>query len=183
MTNRNPDTSYGSMPQALRFVLEQHVKTLNICMPAHIVSYDAAERRAVVLPALGMLASDGQHVSPLQIADVPVLFPSGGGFTLTLPLGSGDPVLLVFSQRGLTGFKRGHGSSAPDEDSLLDLRDAVAIPGFGPSPLQPITPVSTAGAVLQDHAGENYIALETDGISIKTTGRVTLQDENGTSML
>ena len=184
MTNRNPDSDYSSMAEATRFALEQWTKlNINVCLPGLIESYDPAARRATVQPAVDVLLTDGRRESQPLVSNVPVVWPAVQGFVMAGALKRGDPVALVFSQRGLTGFKRTHGRSVPDEDSLFDLRDAVVIPGFGPPPSEPMTPVSTTGIALQDHEGENYIALEPDGIRIKTTGKVTIQDEDGTREL
>ncbi len=183
MSNLNPEIDYSGLPNTLRFVVEQWIKSLNACLPGIITSYDSTTRRATVQPALDTLTTDGRRVEPPPIANVPIVWPSGGGYTLVLPLRVGDPVLLVFSQRGLTKFKQSYGRSIPDEDSLFDLRDAIAIPGFGPPPSNPITSVSTTGITLQANDGASYITVEPDGIRIKTTGRVSLTDSTGTKDL
>ena len=184
MTNRNPASEYSNMAEAIRFALEEWTKlNISVCLPGLIESHDPATRRATVQPAIDILLTDGRREVQPAIANVPVVWPAVQGFVMAGALRRGDPVLLVFCQRGLTGFKRTHGRSVPDEDSLFDLRDAVAIPGFGPPPGEPTAPVSTTGIALQDHAGENYIALEPDAIRIRTTGKVTLADMDGTREL
>ena len=172
MSNRNRDNDYSNLASVLRFALEQHLKSVNTCLPGHIVKYDAATRRASVRSALDILTTDGELLPAPQIENVPVVFTSGGGWTFGFPLAEGDPVLLVFAQRGLSGFKRDHDRSSPDVDSLFSIRDAIAIPGFGPTS---ITPGSTDGVTLQDEGGDNLIALEPDGIRIKTRGTVRIE--------
>ena len=161
-----------SLPALLRFIAEQTEKALNTCLPGHIMSYDAATRRAIVLPALDALTADGERLPPPEIADVPVLFSSAGGYTLTLPVMPGDPVLLVFAQRGLSGFKREHGHSVPDADRLLSLPDAIAIPGFGPPA---VTPVSLTGVALQSNDGQHSIVIDDTGVAINTSGALRLE--------
>ena len=152
------------------------VKGLYTAMPGIVTTYDAATRRASVQPAIDLLTIDDRlEVRPV-IPDVPVVWPTAGGFTLLAPLATGDPVLLVFSSRGLTGFKRMHARSAPDIDRLLSMSDAIAIPGFGPVQ---VTPVSTTGIVLQNEAATDYVAIEPDGIRIRTSGKLTLTDRDG----
>ena len=167
--NRNPESRYHGLAEALRFALGEWAKSVNTCLPGHIVSYDAGSRRAVVRPALDVLTSDGQRSRAPDIDDVPVVFPSGHAFALTFPLVAGDPVLLVFAQRGLSGFKRAHGRSVPDVDSLFALRDAIAIPGFG---LRPPNAEST-------HA----IEITSAGIHLRTAGQLTVTDSQGTRTL
>ena len=94
MSNLNPERHYSSLPEALAFVLEQFVKTLNICLPANIVTYDAATRRASVQPAIYTMLTDGALIEPPIIGNVPVVWPGGGGFVATCPLAGrrcGDP--------------------------------------------------------------------------------------------
>ncbi len=167
--NRNPDSTYSNLPEALRFALGEWVKGLNTCLPGHIVSYNSVSRRAVVWLALDALTGDNRRSEAPEVSDVPVIFPSGREFELTFPLVAGDPVLLVFAQRGLTGFKRVHGRSTPDIDSLFSLRDAIAIPGFG---LRPPNAEST-------HA----IEITSAGIHLRTSGSLTVTDSQGTRTL
>ena len=172
MTNRDNETRYDSLAAAMRFMLEQFQKSLNICLPGHIVSYAATTRRATVQSALDLLTTDGGSIAAPLIPNVPVVWPSAGGFSFSAPLVAGDPVLLVWSQRGLTGFKRAHERAMPDPDRLMSLGDAIAIPGFGP---EDITPVSSTGIVLQSNDAAEYIAVEPGGIRIKTSGIVAIE--------
>ena len=95
--------------------------------------------------ALAVVLNDGTQVDRPVISNVPVLFPASGfmdrmgGFLQSFPLMPGDPVLLVFSMRGLARWKLTNGrlsigdmAPIPDVDSMLSERDAIAIPGFGP---------------------------------------------------
>lgn len=180
MSNLDSETRYDGLASAVRFTLEQWTKGLNTCLPGIVHAYDAATRRATVQPAIDMLTTDGRTIPRPLVANVPVVAPAGGGWSVSLPLATGDPVLLVFSQRGLTGFKRAHERAAPDADRLMAMGDAIAIPGFGPISL---TEVSSDGIVLQSNDGAEYIAVESGGIRIKTTGELTLTDQNGTRTL
>ena len=165
-------TDYADVTAALRFVVRQMLKGLSFCMPGVIVSYDAPSRRASVRPALAITTAKGRFIERPVVTDVPVVFPGGGGFLLQFPLSSGDPVLLVYSQRGLNGWKLTHGLAPPDMDSLFGEGDAIAIPGLGPLS---ITPGSDAGVSLQDFDAGNVIAVEGNGIRIKSTGTVAIE--------
>ena len=151
---------YANGSTSLRFALKQALKGINTCLPGLVVSYDAATRRAKVQAALQMVSANGNPVPRPVVADVPVVFPSGGGFSLTFPLAVGDPVLLVYSQRGLRDFKRTHAMSQPGVESFFSYRDAIAIPGFAP-----------VGAWEPEHE----IAISSDGIRIKTSGTVSIE--------
>ena len=138
--NRQTAIPYGvSMTEALRFVLAEWTRDLYTAMPGVIVEYDGGKRRALVQPALDLLPADGEPVMRPLLADVPVLMPGGGGYTLLLPLRQGDPVLLLFAMRGIAHWKTDHAAGKPvhsvhpSNGDLLDINDAIAIPAFGPA--------------------------------------------------
>ena len=81
---------------------------------------------------------------------------------MTFPLERGDPVLLLYSQRGLANWKKTLGVAAPDTIGFFSEKDAFAIPGFGTD--EP----------------EHHIAIEADGIHIKTTGKLAIEAQDVT---
>lgn len=66
--------------------------------------------------------------------DVPVVFPSGGGFTLTFPVKRGDECLLVFSMRSLEEWKQSNngGVQITGSGKEFSTNDAIAIVGINP---------------------------------------------------
>ena len=162
------DTLVRGIPWAVRQLLKQ----VNTCLPAVVRSYNPATRRAVVEPALPMVGTDNTLLPRPPVPNVPVVFPAGGGYSLTFPLAAGDPVLLVYSQRGIGGFKRSFGLSVPDVDSFFSPRDAVAIAGFG---ALSITPAVSGAVTLQADDGSAYIALGPSGITLKTAGAIAIE--------
>ena len=142
--NLNPNLPYGhSFSEALAFWWREQLKDLYTAMPGVIVDYNGGTRRATVLPALDMIAADGEVYQRPLIGNVPVLTPGGGGYTLLLPLKQGDPVLLLFAMRGIAHWKRHHTaglpirSEHPTRGHLLDINDAIAVPAFGPAGVLP----------------------------------------------
>ena len=164
MTSMNRDTDYANMAQAIRFAIRQSLKDMYTCMPGIVESYDAETRRAVVKGALNIVTTKKEEIEREAIHNVPVMFPSGGGFTMTFPLEPGDAVLLLYSQRGLAKWKKTLGVAAPDTIGFFSEKDAIAIPGFG----------STQGEL------EHMIAIESDGIHIRTTGKLTIEAQDVT---
>ena len=132
MTTQDRFIDHGTLPTGIPRVLHQFLLGLYTSMPGEVVSYDAVNRRADVRAALAIVLNDGTQVDRPVISNVPVVFPAGQNFLLTFPLEPGDPVLLVFSMRGLSRWKATHGMTAPDTEGMLSQQDAVAIPGFGP---------------------------------------------------
>ena len=162
MTSMNRDTDYSNLAQAIRFAIRQSLKDLYTCMPGIVESYDAETRRAVVKGALKVVTTNKEEIEREAIHNVQVMFPSGGGFTMTFPLERGDPVLLCYSQRGLANWKKTLGVAAPDTIGFFSEKDAFAIPGFGTD--EP----------------EHHIAIEPDGVHIKTTGKLAIEAQDVT---
>ena len=131
MSNRNEEADYSQLVTAFKFAFSQYIKDIHTAFPGLILSYDPGSKRARILPGLKMLLTSGKLLSRAPIANVPVVFPSGGGLALTFPLPKGTPVWVMCSERGMSAFKRQFKESAPDLESIFDAKDAVAWPGFG----------------------------------------------------
>ena len=170
-SSRNPELSDSKLLHAIRFSIDQRLKALNIARPGIIKEYDAETRRAKVEIGIDRLLNDGELVRPAPLADVPVLFPSGGGYVCHLPLAAGDPVMLLFSDRGLTEWKRLYAAAAPDRDAIFDARDALAIPGFGP--LSQELP-ETEGAYLGRVAGDEYVSIKPGELKLVGSAEVKI---------
>lgn len=128
MSDRSPN-----LAQALRRVLELRLAELHTAMPAEIVTYDPATQTADVRPLLRQRGVDElgavvQRELPLFVS-VPVVFPGGGGFRMTLPLKPGDGVLVVFSESSLERWQTS-GRAADVELRRHHFADAIAIPGL-----------------------------------------------------
>lgn len=172
MSNRSPDSSYSQLTTALDFWGAQWTKTLHTSMPGLIVEYDSASKRATVQPALRVVMTDETERNRPPIVNVPILHPSGGGYIVHIPLVKGDPVMLVFSERGISRFKRAYKVSAPDDTQILSMRDAVGLPGFG---ARQVTQVDDGALCAQTDNGAQYISLKKDGnIKVLSTAKITL---------
>ena len=129
MTDRdrsNPE----SLTTLLNFRERKLRQRIHTSIPANVVSYDAGTRRAVVQPALRMVLDDGTVRRRAELVDVPVLAQAGGGFLVHAPLDPGDPVMLHFSMRGFSRFKKTLLESDPDVESVLSPAGAYVSGGF-----------------------------------------------------
>jgi hypothetical protein len=174
VSNLNNEQYYEDFSESLDFILEQFKKGFNTSLPAIIQSYDSTTKRAQVLPAIKRLFTDGTSQSLPILIDVPIIFPSAGGFTITMPITKGDSVLLIFTQRGITNFKNQFTESMPT-NSLLSIQDAVAIVGFGA--LQ-ITPSSSTGCTMQNNQGSNAVIIEDGKVEIKKGSNTVIVDDS-----
>ena len=159
--SRDEEARYTGTGPALRLAFHELSKGLYTMMPGTVVSY--ADQRAVVQPDLKVLFHDGREMSRPPIHDVPVAHPSGGGFTVHLPLEPGDKVLLLFSMRGLTRWKQAMRESAPDRGSVMAMVDAIAYPGLPPTDLSPVR----SGLAIQSTDGTTHVLMESNRVTIQ----------------
>jgi len=162
------------MTDALKFVFEQLIKNLYISVPGIIDSYDSAAKRAVVHPAINIQKTDGETILQESIVNVPVVWPSGGGFTLISPLPKGEPVTIFFSQRGITKFKEVFSVSDPGI-GIFDKDDAYILAGFGSLS---VTPATELGISMQSEDGHDCIFVEDGKIKIKSSAIVDVECVN-----
>ncbi len=168
MSNLNNEIDYSNLSDVLKFTFEQMLKGIYTAMPGIIESYDLTTKRARVRPAIQIQRTDGSFIDRPVIANCPVLQPSGGGFVVNFPIKSGDAVMCLFSQRGLSKFKQVYQNTQPDE-ALLDQKDAVIIPGFG---ALNISPATSAGVSMQTESGNNHVYVEDGHIRVTSTANV-----------
>jgi len=86
-----------------------------------------------VQPTINMISDDSDPIPRPTILNVPLIFPVSKSGGITFNVDVGDPVLLVYSMRGLDTWKRGTGTSVtPVDYRKMDGRDCIAIPGLQP---------------------------------------------------
>lgn len=184
----DPREQYIDHEETLRVAWESFRAGLWTALPGIIQSFDATKLTAVVQPAIQGIQlqpdNNGQNPPATQpflnlplIPDVPVVFPRGGGCTLTFPIypGGGDECLLVFSARCIDSWWQTGGVQPPFELRFHNLSDAFAL--VGPfSQAQKISNVSTSRVQLRSDDGNAYVELDPAGhvVSIVAPGGVNI---------
>ncbi|MBB3004353.1 hypothetical protein FHX57_006735 [Paraburkholderia tropica] len=148
--------------EALRLALEGHQAQVWTALPGIIESFDAGAVTCVIQPAIKaqVRAQDGslEWVPLPLLLDCPVVFPRGGGCTLTFPIAQGDECLVVFSSRCIDAWYTAGGVQVQSEFRMHDLSDGFALPGpFSQS--TKISNISTGAAQLRSNDGEAYLQL------------------------
>jgi phage baseplate assembly protein gpV len=166
MSQISDELNYDNPSDWLAFCTQQILKGLYVCLPATVQSFDAASRRARLRIALDRVATDGSTFSYPTLIDVPVLFPSGGGYTLLMPLAEGDAVLVVFSQRDISEFKQTYETATPNIGDFFSLKDGVAIAGFGDLS---VIPAASDAISLQSNDGTTSFTLKNEEVTITST--------------
>lgn len=172
---------------------------LRCAMPGTITSFNAGTQRATVIPGVKLKIVQGEEVTYVnlpEIQNVPITVPYGftSGVLLTHPINSGDPCLLVFSDRAIDNFLQTGRSENPG--SMLNhetttsrahhLSDAICIPGLIADP-QTVPSWNQENIELRDFERKTYISLGpsgitmTDGTAVYTMkgGKVTLDAPGG----
>ncbi len=119
--------------EGVRASLEGALAETWTSLPGIAQSFDPAAMTVAVQPSIRgrVERPDGSVISvdlPLLV-DVPVVFPSGGGFTLTFPIHEGDEVLVVFADRCIDAWWQSGGVAEPLESRMHNLSDGFALVG------------------------------------------------------
>lgn len=117
-------------------VLEQAILSqlteIHTALPAQIETYDYTTKKASVKPLIKKTMNDGTELVIPVIENVPVVFPGTGTVLIHFPLNKGDKCLLIFSERSLDEFLSLGIDNAASDPRILDLSDAICIPGLYP---------------------------------------------------
>lgn len=159
----NPQSLAGGEQQAMKVLSDTIFSMLRVSMPGIIQSFDPIACTCTVQPAIsGQVANEaGEFKSaPLPLlVDVPVVFPRGGGCTITFPVKAGDECLVVFSDRCIDFWWQNGGVQEPVDPRQHDLSDAFAF--IGPqSQAEVIGNISTSTLQMRTDDGAAYIELD-----------------------
>lgn len=134
----------SSWQQTLNEAVEYHQENMHTAMPGIVVRViNSLQGQTVdVQPSINVkMFDDSTAVERPNILNVPVVFPASSTSAITFPLNPGDPILLVFSERGLDSWKSGNGyPSTPTDYRMFDYQDCFAIPGAFPTSRAPNNP-------------------------------------------
>ena len=145
---------------------DAHQAKIWTAIPGIIESVNLGAMTVSVQPSVkGMVTDDQGNVTyptlPL-LDDVPIMFPSAGGFTLTFPVKAGDECLVMFSSRCIDAWWQSGGVGNPIDPRMHDLSDGFAF--IGPrSQARLVGDISSANAQLRADAGTTFLEVTPDG--------------------
>lgn len=126
-----------TLAEVVRRALGNAFVDVHTALPARVNRYDSSAQMVDVQPLIKSAHTDEEQkrvVSALPVVvNVPVQFPRGGRFRLTLPVQEGDTGLLIFSEASLDVWLATGGVVDPLDDRRMNLSDAIFIPGVGDS--------------------------------------------------
>lgn len=131
------DTKAPDMATVMREFVRVGIAQIHTSTPATVLVYDPVSQRATVQPAIRDRVDDPvlgverpTATPPPPINNVPVVWPSGAGWSLVGSLVPGDPVTLVFSDRSTDEWRAlGAVDNIAFDARRHDVSDPVAIPG------------------------------------------------------
>lgn len=156
-------------------------KNLHTSLPGIIVSFEPSTQLASIQPAIRRVFKTREEsvdiLTPTDLPvliNVPIVFPRGGGFSLTFPVAVGDECLLVFCERAIDNWHQFGGVRTPISKRFHALSDAVAMVGLS-SINNKIPSYNPDSVELKSDDGNVIYTLNDDGTStIKATGQLTI---------
>lgn len=151
---------------------------LRVALPGIIQSFNPETVTCEVAPAIkGAKTNRDGSASPVDyplLVDVPVVFPRGGGCTLTFPLAKGDECLVIFADRAMDFWWQNGGIQEPVDARQHSLSDAFVLPG-PQSQAKKISGISTSAVQLRSDDGAAFVELNpaSHAITLNTSGRLT----------
>lgn len=166
-------------------ILKGAKQSIRVSMPGVIKSFDPETVTCVVEVLIYIPkpeSAEGKSIDRLAqdnvfyplILDAPVIFPRGGGCTLTFPISAGDECLVIFADRCIDFWWQNGGVQNGSRGRMHDYSDAFVIPG-PQSQAKKISGISTTAAQLRTDDGTAFIELSAGGdITATTTGNATI---------
>lgn len=157
----------GDLNDLLNIAVETAQSRIWTALPAIVQSVDFARQTITAQPAVQVTqtlqSGERQIVNLPLLVDVPICYPKCAGFALTLPIKSGDEVLIVFGARCIDSWWQNGGTqNAPAEYRFCDLSDGFAV--FAPTSQPKRLPaVSAENVQLRNTAGDVFLEITPAG--------------------
>jgi len=152
--------------ETLKTVLDGRQVSIWTALPGIITNIDFDAMTCEVQPSIqGTVVDENGNFTQVNLPlllDVPIVFPSGGGFTITFPLAAGDEVLVVFSSRCIDAWWQQGDVQPAMEARMHDLSDGFAIPGPKSQP-NAIPGISDSKLQIRTDAGTTYFQIAATG--------------------
>lgn len=165
----------ADLDDAVRIALEGWQAGIFTCDVGIIESSNGHTCTLTIATQQQVQARDGTKtwVTLPQLVDVPLAFPSGGGFALTFPVQLGDECIVFFAQRCLDAWWQSGGVQQQAELRVHDISDGIAFVGIRSNPRR-IAGVSQSAAQLRSDDGSTVVEVADGTITLKAPSIVTI---------
>jgi len=156
--------------ETLRMAFDSNLANLWTALPCIVSAVDFDANTISAQPAIKGTTTNPngstQSVNLPMLVDVPMVFPTAGGYSITFPVAIGDECLVVFASRCIDGWWQSGGVQEAMEFRMHDLSDGFAIIGTR-SQARTVTAWDTAN--LQIRSDDHNTLIEVD-----KTGKVNI---------
>lgn len=151
---------------ALLYALRGHQAGLWTAMPARVQAVNLSRMTLQAQPTIqARIRNPDQSFvwtdMPVCV-DCPIMFPGGGGFTLTFPVAVGDECLLIFASRCIDNWWAYGGVQKQAELRMHDLSDGFALVGVRSLP-RALPSISSTAVELRSDSGGAKISMGAGG--------------------
>lgn len=152
----------GGQQQSFDALKDAISSSLRVSIPGIIQDFDPETVTCTVQPAIkGAVPDKAGGIAPedlMLLTNVPVIFPRGGGCTITFPVKEGDECLVIFGDRCVDFWWQSGGVQEPADDRQHDMSDAFAI--IGPqSQAKKISGISSSALEIRSDNGATKLSL------------------------
>lgn len=162
----------GDEEETLRMAFDSNLANLWTALPCIISEFDPDAMTVSAQPAIkgSVTNPDGstQSVNLPLLVDVPLVFPTAGGFSITFPVASGDECLVVFASRCIDGWWQSGGVQEAMEFRMHDLSDGFAIIGTR-SQARKLSGWDATKLQIRSDDGATFVELSDTAIKLKAT--------------
>ena len=157
----------GTMQGMMRHILDKYMQDIDDMLPARVVGFNGDRNNPRVSVQIMYLVTktDGSTVPMSQLASIPVMTMSGGGFLLSFPIKSGDMGWIKANDQDMSLFFQSGEASPGNTQRMHSFEDGVFIPDVMRG--WTIDPVDQENAVLQSLDGTVKLSLSTDTIRME----------------
>lgn len=171
-------SNLASLSSTIKRGVDNRLKDLHTSMPGIVQSFNESTQLASVQPAIKRIFKTTNEeieiLTPVNIPiliNVPVIYPRGGGFSMTFPVKKSDECLLIFSERTIDNWHQFGGVVKPGARRFHSLSDAMAIVGLSSMPNK-----------IENYDNSNFQIKKDDGstsITIKENEGIRLENSSG----
>lgn len=162
------DSLSPDMVDVITDAIEERLFELHTGLPAIVDAFSASNQMVDVTPLLKRVFLDANQeeftIDMPKINNVPILYPAGGGWSITWPMQKGDIVYLAFAERSLDNWHEAQPGQLidPVQTRKHDLNDAVCVPALRPR-VNPLSNISATDLTLGREDSSNQIVIKADG--------------------
>lgn len=159
-----------TVEEAIEGAFRDLARSLWTALPARVLAVDTSASTVTVQPIPADYLSGVVSALP-QIPDVPVCWPRAGDAVITLPLATGDYVLLLFAARALARYRDDGSEGDPQSLRTHSLSDCVALP-MGLWPDGDAVAMDASDVVINRPSGGTVQLGGTGGLAVARDGDI-----------